>query len=78
MADADEEAHVRRLNKAFHANQAAVYNDTHDVHEIAAGSFRMRVAETDRVLDLGTGTGFVREIIPSENVIGIDISRPML
>lgn len=78
MDNLDEDTRVRKLNKAFHAEQASIYDDTHDIHPVAADIFSMRVAESDKVLDLGTGTGFVRSTIPSNDVVGIDISRPML
>jgi len=78
MDDTDKDTQVRNLNKAFHAEQASVYDETHDIHPVAADIFRMHVGESDRVLDLGTGTGFVRRTISSDDVIGIDLSRPML
>lgn len=78
MDNLDEDTRVRKLNKLFHAEQASVYDDTHNFHPMAADIFRMRVKESDKVLDLGTGTGFVRRIVPSEDVIGIDLSRQML
>jgi ubiquinone/menaquinone biosynthesis C-methylase UbiE len=78
MFDDNEENRVRQYNKVFHAEQSVLYDETHDYDEIAADLFRMSVSETDRVLDVGTGTGFVREILPTDDIIGIDLSRPML
>jgi ubiquinone/menaquinone biosynthesis C-methylase UbiE len=78
MIKPDEEHRIRELNKQFHARQASTYDTTHQIHAIAADILRMRISKKDRVLDLGTGTGFVRHILPSKNIIGIDISRSML
>jgi SAM-dependent methyltransferase len=40
--------------------------------------FKNEVTPDDRVLDLGTGTGAVTDVVSSEDIVGLDISKEML
>jgi len=73
-----EDATVVEWNVAFHREQADEYDGTHTVAPFVVDLFRGVINEGDRVLDLGTGTGAVSQVLPTDDVVGVDLSRAML
>lgn len=74
----DDGETVVEYNVAFHREQAEGYDDTHTVAPFVVDLYRGLVDAEDRALDLGVGTGAMRQILPTETVVGVDLSRPML
>ena len=75
MASSDK---VLEANIEFHREQAATYDETHRFRPVAQWAFEHYVGSDDRVLDLGTGTGAVADVVASVDVVGVDLSREML
>lgn len=69
---------VLEANIEFHRKQATTYDETHVVRPVTRMHLDRYVDPSDRVLDLGTGTGALVDFLPTDDVVGVDISREML